>query len=400
YGTDINVAANDVQQQVARIRSSLPNDPTLQEPQVIKADPNATPVLVVSIADSQRTQRDLSDLMTNQLSDEFASVHGVGSVGFSGVTQRAIMIEPNEHQLAAAGISLDTLLSRVANENVNLPAGIIQIGPREYGIRTNALYTTPDSIGNTIVAVVKGVPFRLRDVATVRDAIQDQRVFSRLNGTPSLQMTITAQPDANITSVGVGVSAKIRELQRRYPTMKFATLLDQREFILAAAASLEHTAIYGAVLAVLIILLFLHSWRTTLIVAFSLPISVLGTLFVCYALNETLNVMTLGGMALAVGLIVDDAVVVIENISRYLRTGMSAVDAAEGATSQIIGAVVASSLTVITVFFPVLLIPGLQGLIFGPFGIVVMTAVAISFLVAVTTVPMLSAQFLRRSKEG
>ena len=399
FGTDINVAANDVQQQVARIRSSLPNDPTLQEPQVIKADPNATPVMVVGVTDSLRSQRDLSDLMSNQLSDEFASVHGVGSVGLSGVSQRAIMIEPNEHQLAGAGISLDTLLTRVANENVNLPAGILQIGPREYGIRTNALYKSPKAIGDTIVAVVKGVPFRLRDVATVRDTIQDQRVFSRLNGKPSVQLTITAQPDANIVAVGAGVNSKIRDLERRYPSMKFSTLLDQREFILAAAASLEHTAMYGAVLAVLIILLFLHSWRATLIGAVSLPIAVLGTLFVCYMLGETLNVMTLSGLALAVGLIVDDAVVVIENISRYLRTGMAPVDAAEGATTQILGAVVASSITVGTVFFPVLLIPGLQGLIFGPFGIVVMSAVAISFIVAVTTVPMLSAEFLRRTTQ-
>jgi hydrophobic/amphiphilic exporter-1 (mainly G- bacteria), HAE1 family len=396
FGTDINVASMDVQQQVAAIRSSLPNDPTLQEPQVVKADPNATPVLVLDVRDANRTQRDLSDLIVNQLSDEFASVRGVGSVGLSGVTQRAIMVEPDVHELAAAGVSLNTLLSRISNENVNLPAGVIKIGPMEYGIRANALYTAPAAIADTIVAVTNGVPYRLRDVATVRDAIQEQRVFSRLDGSPSVQLTVTAQPGANIVSVGAGVIGKIAEIRQRYPSITFSTLLDQREFILAAVASLEHTAVYGAVLAVLIILLFLHSWRATLIVALSLPISVLGTLFVCYALHQTLNVMTLGGLALAVGLIVDDAVVVIENISRYLRTGMAPSDAAEGATAQIMGAVVASSVTVITVFFPVLLIPGLQGLIFGPFGIVVMSAVAISFVVAVTTVPMLSAELLRR----
>jgi len=396
FGTDINVASTDVQQQVAAIRSSLPNDPTLQEPQVVKADPNATPVFILDLRDANRTQRDLSDLIINQLSDEFASVQGVGSVGLSGVTQRAIMVEPDEKKLAAAGLSLPTLLARIANENVNLPAGVIQIGSEEYGIRANALYSAPGAIADTIVAVTNGVPFRLRDLATVRDTIQEQRVFSRLDGAPAVQLTITAQPGANIVSVGAGVVAKIAEIRQRYPSITFSPLLDQREFILAAVASLQHTAIYGAVLAVLIILIFLHSWRATLIVAVSLPISVLGTLFVCYVLHETLNVMTLGGLALAVGLIVDDAVVVIENISRYLRTGMAPEAAAEGATAQIMGAVIASSITVITVFFPVMLIPGLQGLIFGPFGIVVMSAVAISFVVAVTTVPMLSAELLRR----
>ncbi len=400
YGTDINVAAVDVQQQVARIRASLPNDPALQEPQIVKADPNATPVLVLQVTDPSRTQRDLSDIIINELSDEMASVHGVGSVGVSGVTQRAVMVEPDEHRLAAVGLTLDDLMNRIKNENVDLPAGVVQIGPTEYGIRTNALYKAPDQIADTIVAEQNGLPIRIRDVATVKDAIQEQRVFSRVNGAPSVQLTITAQPDANIVSVAADMIAKIAQIKQRYPQMSFATMLDQREFILIALASLEHTAIYGAVLAVLIILLFLHSWRTTVIVAISLPISILGTLFVQYAFHQSLNIMTLGGIALGVGLIVDDAVVVIENISRYLRSGMPPAEAAEGATTQILSAVVASSITVVTVFFPLMLIPGLQGLIFGPFAIVVMSAVAISFVVAVTIVPMLAASMLHARARG
>src|SRR3984893_8199689 len=400
FGTDINVAAVDVQQQVARIRASLPNDQALQEPQIAKADPNATPVLTVAVTDPLMTQRALSDLIVNSLSDEFASVHGVGSLGVSGVAQRAIVIEPNEHKLAAAGLTIDTLLQRIKNENVDLPAGVIQIGRNEYGIRTSALFTAPGQIADTVISAGGGKIVRLHGVAVVRDAIQEQRVFSRLNGASSVLLTITAQPNANIVSVAGGVSRKIDEIHARYPAMQFSTLLDQREFILDAVASLEHTAIYGAILAVLIILLFLHSWRAMLIVAVSLPVSILGTLFIAYAFGETLNVMTLGGLALAVGLIVDDAVVVIENISRFLGMGMSPEDAAEGGTAQIMGAVIASSITVVTVFFPVLLIPGLQGLIFGPFAIVVMSGVAISLLVAVTAVPMLSAEMLRRRDPG
>lgn len=400
YGTDINVAAVDVQQQVARIRASLPNDPLLQEPQIIKADPNATPVLQLQITDPTRAPRDLSDLVVNELSDELASVHGVGSVGVSGITQRAIMIEPNEHSLAALGLTLDQLVSRIKNENVDLPAGVVQIGASEYGIRTNALYTAPDQIGNTIVAIAGGAPVELKDIAKVSDSIQEQRIFSRVNGKPSVQMTITAQPDANIVSVAVGLLAKINDIRERYPTIQFATLLDQREFILMALAALEHTAVYGAMLAVLIILLFLHTWRATVIVAISLPVSILGTLYVMYAAHQSINVMTLGGLALAVGLIVDDAVVVIENISRFLKTGMTPTEAAEGATTQILGAVVASTVTVVTVFFPLLMVPGQQRLIFAPFALVIMSAVALSLLVAVLTVPMLSAELLRRKGEG
>ena len=396
FGTDINVAAVDVQQQVARIRASLPNDQALQEPQIAKADPNATPVLTVAVTNPTMTQRALSDLIVNSLSDEFASVQGVGSLGVSGFAQKAIVVEPDEHKLAALGMTIDSVLQRIKNENVELPAGVIQIGRNEYGIRTSAIFTAPGQIADTVLTTTNGITVRLRDVATVRDSIQEQRVFSRSSGTPSVLLTITAQPNANIVSVADGVSQKISDIKARYPGMQFATLLDQREFILDAVASLEHTAIYGAILAVIIILLFLHSWRAMLIVAVSLPVSVLGTLFIAYMFGETLNVMTLGGLALAVGLIVDDAVVVIENISRFLGMGMSSEDAAEGGTTQIMGAVIASSITVITVFFPVLLIPGLQGLIFGPFAIMVMSGVAISLLVAITAVPMLSAEMLRR----
>ena len=396
YGTNIDVAAVDVQQQVARIRSSLPNDPALQEPQVIKADPNAIPILVLEVTDPSMTQRDLSDVINNELSDEFASVHGVGSIGVSGAAQRAIMVEPDEHRLAAIGLTLDDLMNRIANENVDLPAGIIRIGPKEYGIRTNALYGSAADVAATVVAVRDGAPVRLGDVAKVTDSIQEQRVFSRVNGQPSVQLTINAQPDANIVAVANELGAKFADIHQRYPDMRFDTMLDQREFILTAAASLEHTAFYGAFLAVLVILVFLHSWRSTVIVAVSLPVSILGTLFVSYAAGESLNVMTLGGIALGVGLIVDDAVVVIENISRFLRAGNAPAAAAEKATTQILTAVVASSITVITVFFPLMLVPGLQGLIFGPFAIVVMSAVGISFVVAVTAVPMLSASILRQ----
>src|SRR6202011_2244809 len=174
----------------------------------------------------------------------------------------------------------------------------------------------------------------------------------------------------------------------------FGVVFDQQGFISSAGVALEHTAVYGAVLAVLIILLFLHSLRSTLIVAASLPISVLGTFFAAYMLNQSLNIMTLGGLALAVGLIVDDAVVVIENIYRHLAMGESPREAARNATSQIFTAVLASTVTVVTVFVPLLLIPGLQGLIFGPFALVIIVGVAISLLVATTTVPMLSSFML------
>jgi HAE1 family hydrophobic/amphiphilic exporter-1 len=397
YGTDINVAQIDIQNQISRIANTLPNDPNLQPPQIIKQDPNSLPVVFMYITDPTRTQRDLNDLFTNFLSDEFSSISGVGSATVSGGQTRAIMVEPNQTAMAGYGLTNSDIVARIAQENVDNPAGILAIGPREFTIRSNSLFRNADEVGNTILTVKNGAQVYLHDVARVSDSIEEQRIFTRMNGTPAVKLNVTAQPDANVVAVADGAYKKIAELKKRYPTMNFTIVLDQRGFIEEAIAALEHTALLGAALAVLIILVFLHSWRATLIVSISLPVSVLGTLFVMYATHQSLNTMTLGGLALAVGLIVDDAVVVIENIFRHLDEGENALDASRNGTAQILSAVLSSTVTVITVFVPLLLIPGLQGLIFGPFGLTVMAGVAISYIVAVTTVPMLSSFTLKPS---
>ncbi|MDB5039931.1 MAG: multidrug efflux transporter, partial [Candidatus Eremiobacteraeota bacterium] len=394
YGTDINVAATDIQQQVARAANTLPNDPNLQQPQVIKADPNSIPVVRVFVTDSNRQLRDLYDLFNNQLADEFAGVAGVGSVSIFGGAQRAIMVEPNADVLAGYNLDTNAIVNKIKNENVDAPAGLIAIGPKEFTIRASALYKNAAEVGNTVLTVKNGAPVYIRDVAKVSDSIEEIRSFARLDSVPAVAISITAQPDANVIAVSQGAYAKIADFQKRYPTMHFGVVFDQQGFIDSAVVALEHTAVYGALLAVLIILLFLHSLRSTLIVAVSLPISVLGTFFAAYMLHQSLNIMTLGGLALAVGLIVDDAVVVIENIYRHLAMGESPREAARNATSQIFTAVLASTVTVVTVFVPLLLIPGLQGLIFGPFALVIIVGVGISLLVATTTVPMLSSFML------
>lgn len=350
------------------------------------------------VTDAGRAQRDFADLWTNQLADEFSAVTGVGSVSVGSSQTRAIMIEPDTNLLAGYGLTADAIVARIKSENVNLPAGIVQTSRNEYQIQTNGLYATAGQIGNTILTIKNGAPVYVRDVAKVTDAIQEQRTFARLNGKPAINVSITAQPDANVVGVANGVYKKIASIKSRYPSMQFGVTLDQRGFIVDAINALEHTGMYGAVLAVLIILLFLHSWRSTMIVAVSLPISVLGTLFAAYIFNYSLNTMTLGGLALAVGLIVDDAIVVIENIYRHYTRGETILKAAENGVTQIFSAVLASSITVITVFVPLVLIPGLQGLLFTPFAVMVMTAVGISLLVAVTTVPMLSIRLWAKQR--
>ena len=398
YGVNIDTAAVNVQEQVDRIRGQLPNDPTLQAPQINKFDPNSLPVVTAYVTDSSMSQRDLTDLFVNQLADQFSAVSGVGSVTVNASQTRAIMVQPDAGALAGYGLTADSLVARIQQENVNLPAGVVQISQDEYQIQTDALYQTAQQIASTVVTTKNGATIRVRDVARVTDSIQEQRTFTRLNGVPAISLSITAQPDANVVGTANDVYKKMDAIKKQYPTMKIGVIFDQRGFITNAINALEHTAIYGAVLAVLIILLFLHSWRSTMIVAVSLPISVLGTLFAAYLLGYSLNTMTLGGLALAVGLIVDDAIVVIENIYRHYMRGETIKQAATSAVTEIFSAVLASSITVITVFVPLLLIPGLQGLLFTPFAMMVMVAVGISLLVAVTTVPMLSTRLWSKAR--
>ncbi len=390
YGVNIDTAAVDVQQQVDRVRSSLPNDPTLQQPQIFKFDANSLPIVRAYVTDPNMTLRNLGDLFTNQLADEFSSVDGVAAVTATVDQQRAIMVEPDANKLAAYGLTMSQIVTRISQENVNLPAGIVRIGTNEFQVRTDALFTSASQIADLVVATKNGAPVFLHDIASVRDAITEERSFERLGGKPALGLVINAQPDANVVATSIGVYQKIKQIENRYPGMSIGVVFDQEGFILEAVSALEHTAFYGALLAIIVILLFLHSWRSTLIVAISLPISVMGTLFAAYILGYSLNIMTLGGLALAVGLIVDDAIVVIENIARWRARGGTALQAAKGATAEIFSAVLASSVTVITVFLPLVLIPGLQGLIFTPFAVMVMVAVALSLVVALTTVPMLS----------
>ncbi|MDE2481704.1 MAG: efflux RND transporter permease subunit [bacterium] len=396
YGTNIDTAAVDVQQQVDRIRSQLPNDPNLGQPQVSKFDSNAFPIVRLYITDPSMTLRKLGDLFTNTLADEFASIDGVAAVSITNDQQRAIMVEPNANLLAANGLTLAQVTSRIQQENLNLPAGIVRVGADEYQVRSNALLKSAQEVSRLVLSTRNGAPIRIGDVAKVTDAITEQRSFQRLDGKPALGMIVNAQPNANIVATTIGVYQKIAQIKARYPGMQMSVVFEQMSSIKQSIAALEHTAIYGAILAIIVIFLFLHSWRTTLIVAVSLPISVLGALFIAYLSGYTLNIMTLGGLALAVGLIVDDAIVVIENIYRHMGLGQSPSDAAESATAEIFSAVLASSITVVTVFVPLVLIPGLQGLIFTPFAVMVMGAVAISFVVAVTTVPMLSTILIRK----
>lgn len=394
WGTDIGQAAVDVLQQIERVRRRFPDDPTLQSPTVGKFDPSQLPILtfgVTGIADPVK----LRVVVDNQIAPMIESADGVASVTVSGGLERAIVVEVDPERLRARSLSLSDITRRLVQENQNLPAGIARESDTEYTIRSLGWFTSLEDVETIPVGMFAGQPVLLRDVATVRDAHAEQRVYSRLDGRPAIGLTVTKQSGANTVSTAESVFERVRQVNKLYPDLRFDVVYDQSQFIVHSINDVKKHAIIGGLLAVLILLFFLRNVRSTVVVALSIPISIISTFALLYLAGFSLNTMSLGGMALATGLIVDDAVVVLENIFRHIeRDRKSAVEAAVSGTTEILSAVIASTLTVMIVFLPLLLIRGQAGQMFTQFGLVVVFAMAVSLLSATTIVPMLASRLV------
>ncbi|MHB8637203.1 MAG: efflux RND transporter permease subunit [Fimbriimonadaceae bacterium] len=397
YGVDINQAALDVIQAVQRAKGRFPVDPNISEPSIFKFDPNSLPILTYGITgDSDLVH--LRDVLTNQISPIIESSDGVAQVTIAGGYDRAIIVDVDPSKLKAYGISLDDISKRLGQENISLPAGYAKEGHTQYSIRSVGYFKSPAEIGKMPLGTYDGQLVSLGQVATVRDATTDILYYTRMNGVPAIGLSVQKQADANTVETANGIKAKIADIQLRYPNLKFRTLYDQSQFIEDSISNLKQTAIIGGALAILIITFFLRNVRSTFVVALSIPVSIISTFSLLYFCGFTLNTISLSGLALASGLIVDDAIVVLENIYRHIeRDKKRAADAAVSGTQEIISAVLASTFTVMIVFLPLLLIKGQAGQTFTQFALVVIFSLAISLLDATTLVPMLASRMIKES---
>jgi hydrophobic/amphiphilic exporter-1 (mainly G- bacteria), HAE1 family len=395
WGTDIGAAAVDVLQLVQRARREFPTDPTLQTPIVFKFDPSQMPVLNYGVSGIDDPVK-LRTLLDNQVLPIIESAEGVASVTITGGQQRAIMVEIDPQRLRAHNLSLAEVSRRIAQENLNLPAGIAKQSDTEYTVRTMGWFASPKDIEGLPVVTRGGRTVTIGDVAEVKDSTPETRVYTRLNGQPAVGIIITKQSGANTVGTVEAVQKKLEQVKKLYPQLHFGLAADQSSFIKDSINNLQHHAMIGGVLAILILLFFLRNIRSTLVVALSIPISIVSTFALLYMCGFTLNVMSLGGLALATGLIVDDAVVVLENIFRHIeRDKKRAAEAAVSGTNEIMSAVLASTFTVMVVFLPLLLIKGQAGQMFTQFALVVIFSLAVSLLDAATVVPMLASRVIK-----
>lgn len=392
WGTDLDVAANDIRDRLDRTLGRLPEE--MERPTIRKFDISSIPIMNMGVA-SDINPLELRQLVEDQVKYRLERVPGVAALNIWGGLYREIHVNLNAARLKALGLSPDAIIAALRNENRNIPAGLYERGNLEVLIRTQGEYLSLDEIGRTVVTLRQGVPIQIRDVATVVDSWEEVRALNRLNGQPSLRMAVNKQSGANTVEVAAAVNREIARINLDLPQIRITPNFDSSVFIRQSINSVANSTLFGGLLAIVILLLFLRNLSSTSIIATAIPISIIATFGLMYFSNFTLNIITFGGLALGIGMLVDNAIVVLENIYRYREQGLRAIESARKGASEVSGAIIASTLTTIVVFFPVVFIRGMSGIMYQQMAYVVVFSLLCSLLVALTLVPMLSSRFLR-----
>lgn len=398
FGTDPKLAANEVREKVAVARKRLPDQ--ADEPVIQRFDMGAQAIVYYSLSSDTRSSGEIRKLATDIVKDELQRIDGVADVTISGGSEREIRVAVDSKKLAAYHISMAQILDAVNSQNLNAPGGRVSEKGTELTVRTIGKYKNVADIQNVIVANKDGLLIRLSDVATVADTWAEERMLARANGQPSVLIAVQKQSGTNTVAIAEKVKTTMTSIQTLLPPdVKVAITRDSSQYIRSSVNDVMESMIFGGLLAVAITFLFLQNTRATIIGAIAIPTSVVATFFLLKMMNFTLNNMSLMGLSLAVGILIDDAIVVIENIYRHMELGKSPMEAARDGTSEISLAVMATTLSILAVFVPVGSMNGIVGQFFKQFGLTVAFAVAFSLFVALTLTPMLSAYWLKGGHE-
>ncbi|HEX8433222.1 MAG TPA: efflux RND transporter permease subunit, partial [Longimicrobium sp.] len=389
-GVDVMAAQQEVQSKIARIRRQLPED--IEDPVIIRFDPNERPIMSIAVQSSARPMRELTDLADEVISTRLEAIPGVGGVNLVGGAARQIRVQLDPNAMRSYGVSPPQVVQALQRENQEVPAGRVRRGDQERLVRITGRIEDPRIFRDVTVAVRGGVPVRLGDVGTVVDGTAEARSASFLNDGQALSVEILKISGSNTVDVAERVRAEVNALQEQLPRdVRMTVVSDDSQRIRASLDSVQHELILGAILCIAIIYFFLNSWRSTIITGLALPISIISAYFGMWLFGFTINTMTLLALSLAIGLLIDDAIVVRENIVRHVEMGKGHHEAAREGTSEIGLAVFSTTLAVIAVFIPVAFMGGQIGLIFFQFGVVVAFAVLVSLFVSFTLDPMLSS---------
>src|SRR5262245_16748445 len=391
---DIDTAAQDVRDRVAAIVRDLPLD--VRPPVIAKFNNDSTPVISIALS-GQRSIRELTEYGDKIVRPQLERAEGVGEVDVVGGLQRAINVWIDSERLAAYKIPITAVRNALVRQNADVPGGNVEAGKRELVLRTLGRFTEPREMEDLVVANINGAPVRIRDIGTVEDGTKEQRSVAHLNGVPTVTLEIRRQSGANTVQVIRNVKTQLARVSSQLPAdMKMEVIRDQERYIDAALHEITRHLVLGSILASLVVLLFMRSWRSTLIAAVAIPCSVISTFGMMRALNFTLNGVTMLALVLMVGVVIDDAIVVLENIFRFVEEKrMTAMRAAREATADIGLAVMATTFSLVVIFLPVSFMSSISGRFLFQFGITAAVAVLVSLLVSFTLTPMMSARLLR-----
>jgi HAE1 family hydrophobic/amphiphilic exporter-1 len=396
---DIREKIQEVRDKVAAVRGELPRD--IDPPVVDRIDPDAAPILAVMLA-GPADIRTLSEFADKRLKPRLERIPGVGSIQLVGHRPREIRIWIDPVRLSGYGLAVDDVIAALQREHVELPAGRLENPRGEWALKTEGKLVRADQFGRLVVDEREGRVIRLGDVTTVEDGMAEERTLSRLNGRRGVSLLVRRQSGENTVAVAEGVKAELERVRAELPRgYELVVALDSSLFIQSAVRDVAVDLAYGAFLAAAVVLLFLRNVRSTGIAAVAIPCSLVASFTFFYFLGFTLNTMTLMALSLSIGLLIDDAIVVLENVYRHMEAGEAPAEAASRGTDEIGLAVVASTLGVCAVFLPIAFMSGVVGRFFREFGLVATCAVLASLLVALTLTPMLCARYLsRQSEEG
>lgn len=391
WGTDLDAAANDVRDRLDRVMPRLPED--ADRPVLRKFDLASFPILILGAA-SNLDPVQLRRIIDDQVKYRIERVPGVAALDVHGGLDREIHVNLYPDKIKALQLSLDQILSRIRAQNVNLPGGTIDRGNFEVTIRTAGEYTSLDDLRNTVIAIRQGAPIQLHQIASVEDSWEKITRLVRVNGRPGVRLAVNKQSGTNTVEVATKVLREIERIKQDIPQIQIVPIINTSDYIRRSITNVGSMVLYGGSLAILVLLFFLRNIRSTAIIAVAIPVSIVATFVLMYFSGFTLNIMTLGGLALGVGMLVDSAIVVIENIFRLRESVGKPEQAAVMGSEEVTSAIIASTLTTVVVFLPLIFVRGMAGVMFKQLSMVVGFSLLCALTMALTLVPMLAAKLL------
>jgi hydrophobic/amphiphilic exporter-1 (mainly G- bacteria), HAE1 family len=391
WGTDMDFASLEVREKLDML--TLPQN--AEPPLLLRFDPSLDPIMRIGLAGDESLIA-LRLFAKERIKQELEPLDGVASVQISGGLEEEIQINIHEGRLATLGIPVAQVTQRMAQENVNLTGGMLKDGDSEFLVRTLNEFKTVDEMSDIVVSMRANAPILLKDVAEINKGHKERNIITHLDGKESVEIAVYKEADKNTVNVAQTVKERLhvimQEFQEYNVPLTMTIINDQSLFIEQSVNEVVNTAILGGILAILVLYLFLRNMKSTIIIGFTIPISIIVTFFFMYLANVSLNIMSMGGLALGVGMLVDNAIVVLESIDRYLKKNYSPAEAADKGTTEVGKAVIASTLTTVCVFVPIIFVEGIAGQLFNDQALAVTFSLLASLIVALTLIPMLSSR--------